>query len=561
MTLETRLQEILKRAVEAGKLPAALFSFPLELEHPKSEAHGDWSTSLALRAAKAAAQAPRDLAARMVEVFSECRDTVLKVEIAGPGFINLWLKPSYWLSALIQAFQKGDAHGRSAFGAGKRALVEFVSANPTGPLHIGHGRGAVVGDTMASVLSWAGFSVEREYYLNDGGVQMNMLGRSLSARYGELAGEPNSFPEDGYRGDYIRDMAKAYREAGLFADLSPEARVLEMGNRGGDDILAGIVDDLAKIGVRFDHFFSESTLYERGDLARALDDLKSRGLLYEQDGALWFKSAQFGDDKDRVLRKREGSYTYFAPDIAYHAEKLRRGYHLIVNVWGADHGGYVPRMEAALTALGAPKGIMKVLLIQMVQLMAGSERLNMSTRAGEFETLRAVIDEVGPDVTRYFFLLRSHQAQLDFDLDLARKHSAENPVYYIQYAHARICSIFKKAGLSLEAFRENSRGVDPHAEGVLLLPEEIALAKRVLNFETEIVTAAQQFEPHRLAFYLLDLARAFQQYYAGARSDKRYQVLQEDPALRAQKLAIIGAVGQTLRNGLSVLGIGAPEEM
>ena len=558
--LYTLIRDGIHAACEAGKLPAEFLSLPIELERPNIPSHGDFSTSIALQGAKIAKLPPQRIAALLVPYFSTRPELVSAVEVAGPGFINFRITARYWIDGLSEGFTQASAFGRAALGKG-RALVEFVSANPTGPLHIGHGRGAVVGDVMASVLDWAGYTVDREYYLNDGGVQMTMLGASIAARYDELQGVPVAFPEKGYRGDYIRDIAKRFLENPAYPLMTPQARTEAMGIDGGRQILTDILDDLAALGIRFDGLFRESSLYTEGRVEAMLALLDQKGLTYEKDGALWFATSRFGDDKDRVLRKSDGTYTYFTPDIAYHYHKLERGYDRFVDVWGADHGGYVPRMRAALKALGVDEDRLQVLLIQMVHLIAGGEKVNMSTRAGEFEELATVRQEAGKDATRYFFLMRSHQAHLDFDLDLAKTRSAENPVYYIQYAHARICSICRKADTTLDAVVSASAARLASFGGAMLLPEEVELIKAVLAFPETIVLAAAHAEPHRPAFYLLELARLFQTYYSRAREDKRYQVLQADAACQEIKLAIVAAVGQTLRNGLLLLGISAPQEM
>jgi arginyl-tRNA synthetase len=480
MFLSALFQQALLKAIDAGQLPPEIMTLPIEFEQPRDVGHGDWSTTFALQAAKAAKCAPRRVADILVGYFDKTADDIDAVEVAGPGFINFRMKPSFWFESLREVCAAPELYGKGTIGEGKRALVEFVSANPTGPLHIGHGRGAVVGDTMASILEWAGYAVEREYYVNDGGVQMGMLGASIAGRYDELQGKTGTFPENGYRGDYIYAIARDFAKDDRYADMSAEERIQAMGESGGARILSEIMEDLKALGVVFDRVFYESSLYKQNKVAATLERLRQAGLTYEQDNALWFATERFGDDKDRVLKKSDGSYTYFAPDIAYHCDKLARGYVLLVDVWGADHGGYAPRMQAALKALEARPESLQVMLIQMVQLISGGARVSMSTRAGEFEELAAVRTDVGKDATRYFFLMRSHQAQLDFDLDLAKKRSAENPVYYIQYAHARIASVFRKAGRSREACLHDSRKDFPDPGDYAFLPEEIELIKKTL---------------------------------------------------------------------------------
>lgn len=561
MSLSKLFQQALSKAIAAGQLPPEIGALPVEFEKPRDTSHGDWSTTFALQAAKAAKCPPRRIADILASHFDTTVDCLDAVTVAGPGFINFRMNPAFWFESLRDVCAAPEAFGKGTVGKGKSALVEFVSANPTGPLHIGHGRGAVVGDAMASILAWAGYAVEREYYVNDGGVQMGMLGASIAGRADELQGKTDTFPENGYRGAYIYAIARDFAEDERYAGMSAEDRVRAMGEAGGARILSEIMKDLEALGVAFDRVFYESSLYKKNKVATTLEHLKQAGLTYEQDDALWLATHLFGDDKDRVLKKSDGSYTYFAPDIAYHCDKLARGHALLVDVWGADHGGYAPRMRAALKALGFSPERLQVMLIQMVQLISGGARVSMSTRAGEFEELAAVRTDVGKDATRYFFLMRSHQAQLDFDLDLAKKRSAENPVYYIQYAHARIASVFRKAGKSREACLRAWRDAFPDPGDYTFLPEEIELMKKTLEFKEVILVAAAEFEPHRPAFYLLELAKLFQAYYTRAREDKRYRVLEADPHAQSIKLLVLAAVGQTLKNGLTLLGISAPEEM
>ncbi len=549
--LRALIEEALRRAVAEGELPEGEFP-SVALEYPPEERFGDYATNLALVLAPRFKLPPREVATRLLKHF-EGDDILAKVEVAGPGFVNFFLKDEVWFEALREACLRGEGYGKCEVGKGKRVLVEFVSANPTGPLHIGHGRIAAFGDTLSRVLELAGWRVEREYYINDVGTQMELLGRSVYARYRELLGEESTFPEDGYRGDYIFEIARVLIERhgrGLLERPEEEAVKVAASEAEGL-IMSWIREDLERFRVTFDHYFRESSLYEGGEVQRVLDELRVRGLLYERDGALWFKSSAFGDEKDRVVVKASGATTYFASDIAYHANKLRRGYEVLVDIWGADHHGYVKRVEAALEAMGYERDRLKVILVQLVNLMRGGERLSMSTRAGEFTPLRDVMDEVGVDACRFFFLLRRAESPLDFDLELAKRQGEENPVYYVQYVHARISSIFKKA---------EERGVEMPDIGEvdltpLKLPEERGIAKQVGLFPEVVESMALSLEPHRLPPYLLGLARAFHSYY------NKHRVLSEDRELTSARLVLVQAVRQVVRKGLEILGISAPEEM
>ncbi len=548
--LKSIVLEAIKRAIERGKLPPVDPLPSIVLEYPPEERWGDYATSVAMPLAQKVGVPPRQVAEAIAE---EIGGGVIKgVEVAGAGFINLTLEDRVWFEALKEANLRGEKYGRGELGKGKRVLIEFLSANPTGPLHIGHGRIAAIGDILANVLEAAGYEVEREYYINDVGAQMEALGRSVYARYMELWGKEVPFPEDGYQGEYIREIAMMLKEeeGERYLRIPEEEAVEELKERAKGIILEGIKGDLEAFRVRFDHWVREASLYEGGLVEEALDALREKGLLYEADGALWFRSTLFGDEKDRVVIRANGTTTYFASDISYHREKFRRGYDLLVDIWGADHHGYVPRVQAALRALGFEEGKLKIILVQLVNLMRGGKRISMSTRAGEFTTLREVMEEVGVDACRYFFMLRRADSPVDFDLELAKRQSAENPVYYVQYAHARISSIFRKAA---------ERGIPlPEGEvnlGPLKLPEERGLAKRIGLFPDLIEEMALSFEPHRLIPYLQDMVSLFHSYY------NKHRVLTEDGDLTAARLYLVRAIRVVVRNSLSLLGIEAPEEM
>lgn len=536
-----------KGVLTSGQLPE------FTLEAPNHAEHGDFAVNVALMLAKAERKAPRQIAEILVAALGDGDGLWKRLEVAGPGFINFFLAPGCWYGVLDEIVRQGDRFGRSSVGNGKRVQVEFVSANPTGPLHIGHGRGAALGDAAASVLDAAGFSVQREYYINDAGNQMDTLGRSLYLRYQELLGAEIAFPEDCYQGAYISDLAAEVveSEGRRLLEESEEEAIGYFAGYGGKKILAGIEEDLECFGVHLDNWYSEQGLYDRGEVARGIELLKEKQLAYEQDGALWLRTTDFGDDKDRVLVRSNGATTYFASDIAYHKEKFDRGFDTVVDVWGADHHGYVPRMKAVLEGLGKKPENLKILLVQLVNLLREGEQVAMSTRAGEFVTLRQVVDEVGKDACRFFFLMRRSDSQLDFDLELAKKQSTDNPVYYVQYAHARVCSINRNAA---------EQKLVPPGQGEadlskLCLDEEMELVKQLSRYPEVVVAAAQNLEPHRVTFYLQDLAAQFHSYY------NRHRVVTEDVETSRARLYLVNCVRLVVANALGVLGISAPEKM
>lgn len=531
----------------SGQLPAVV------IEQPSHPEHGDFACNVAMLLAKAEKKAPRAIAEAVVKHLADPEGLVETVEVAGPGFINVRLTNSSWCRCLGRVERAGDNYGKSSIGAGKRVQVEFVSANPTGPLHIGHGRGAATGDAIASILSWAGFEVNREYYINDAGNQMNTLGRSIYLRYWELLGETVDFPQDCYQGDYIREIARDLltKHGDKYLHLPEDESVRYFAKVGGDVILRGIDRDLRDFGVVFDTWYSEQSLFDRNKVAEAIAAMRESGLIYEQDGALWFKTTDFGDDKDRVVVRSNGVTTYFASDIAYHREKFERNFDWVIDVWGADHHGYVPRLKGVVQGLGRDPDDLKIVLVQLVALLRDGMPVAMSTRSGEFVTLKEVVDEVGRDAARFFFLMRRSDSQLDFDLELAKKHSSDNPVYYVQYAHARICSIFENAvekGFAVPAFADAK--VD-----CLGTKEELDLIKAITAYPEVVEGSALNFEPHRVTYYLQELAGAFHSFY------NKNRVITEDPDLTLARLFLLKCVAQTLRNGLTLLGITAPEKM
>lgn len=525
------------------------------LDIPKEKGFGSFSTNIAMRLAGPLRRNPRDVAAGICKYLSglpQAARLIEKSEVKGAGFINIFLKDEVLFETLGAVNKEGRAFGRSDLGRGVRVLVEFVSANPTGPLSVAHARQAAVGDALANVLRHAGYDVTREYYLNDEGNQINILGRSIDLRYRELCGEAVVFPEDHYQGDYIVDLARA-----LFDDaaqrqkigvLGPEERKAFFLDYGVKKILDCIKQELADFGVSFDVWYSQKVLGASGKVEETLEFLKSKGYIYDSEGAVWFKSTEFGDDKNRVVRKSDGSYTYLAPDIAYHRDKFERGFHKLVNLWGPDHHGYIPRMKAAVSALGHDKDCLAVVIVQLATLFRAGQPVPMSTRKGQYVTLREVLTEVGRDASRFFFLMRKTDSHLDFDLELAKKQTQENPVYYVQYAHARISSILAGADPVLAQAGEADLGL-------LVQEEERDLMKAVFEFGYCIEICAKQLDPYALTTYLQGLSAAFHRFY------DRHKVLSSDADLAKARLALIRAVKTVLSGGLSLLGVSSPERM
>lgn len=533
--------------VKAGELPQ------YSVETSKKEEFGDYSTNAAMLLAKIEKKAPRQIAEVIRERIAACAE-VERCEVAGPGFINIFLKRSYWLSILEDIIRQGESFGRSSAGGGKKVQVEFVSANPTGPLHIGHGRGAAVGDSLANILKAAGYEVEKEYYINDVGRQMNTLGRSVFLRHQEILGKTITFPEDSYRGEYIKEVASEFiaKNGERYRDASEDAAVPVFSLFAGEVLLERIRKDLGDFGVEFDRWYSEKTLVEKGLVEATIGELEKRGHIYEDEGALWFRTTSFGDDKDRVLRKADGSRTYFASDIAYHREKVERGFSAIVDVWGADHHGYEGRVRALVKALGYDDSVLKVIFIQLVALLRNGVPVPMGKREGEFVTLRQVMDEVGVDACRFFFLMRRSDAHLDFDLELAKSQAPENPVYYVQYCHARIKSII---GFAREKGAAVPEDFDQKVLSRLDQKEEVELIKHLGSFGEVVERSAEAMEPHRVTFYLMELAGLFHPYY------NKNRVVTEDPELTAARLLLCGAVATVAANGLRLLGVSAPDKM
>jgi arginyl-tRNA synthetase len=527
-------------------------NIPIEIDAPPKESMGDLATPVAMYLAGFLKKPPRKIAEELV---NSMRDITIfeKIDIAGPGFINFTFSKRYLYSQMKNLLKYRGDFLRQDIGRGKRIQIEFISANPTGPLHLGHGRGGATGEALANLFKAAGYSVEREYYINDAGKQVRLLGLSVFARYKKLLGIEYPFPEEGYRGEYVEDIAKLiFNEKGETYRNSHFDEVSEFFiEYSYGKILSDIKEDLSSFGILFDMWQSERELFEKGKIKEALEDLKSRDYLYEKDGAVWFKSTAFGDDKDRVIIKKDGEYTYFTSDIAYHREKIERKYDELINIWGADHHGYIPRINAVIEALGYPKEKLKVLLVQMVTLLRGGKPVQMSKRAGEFVTLREVIDEVGADITKFIFLTRRPDSQLEFDLEVAKAQSSENPVFYVQYANARINSIFAHA---VEKGINTNKLYDTDITQ-LSVYDELRIIKKLLMYPMIFEGAVHAHEPHRITFYLQELSGMFHSYY------NKYRVVSDEDELTSARLALCEAVGVVIKEGLSILGVSTPEKM
>ena len=577
------LSEAIANCQATGTLPSDITP-EIQVDRARDSKHGDFATNLAMTLAKPAKSKPRDIAEAIIAELPKS-DLIDKVEIAGPGFINFYINQHAQFSIVLAVLKDGKQFGRSNIGENKRVQVEFVSANPTGPLHVGHGRGAAYGAVVANLLDAIGYNVHREYYVNDAGRQMNILAASVWLRYLELCGEELPFPANGYKGDYVWDIAATLRrenEEHMRHSWDEISHALPVDAPDGDKeeyidaviekmqsllhpdqyrlvfdlglnyILDDIRDDLLNFGVIYDEWYSERSLADSGAVMRAIERLQASGHTYENAGAIWFRSSDFGDEKDRVLVRDNGVTTYFASDIAYHMDKLERGFDRVIDIWGADHHGYVPRVKAALEALGDDASKLDVLLVQFAVLYRGGEKIQMSTRSGEFVTLRQLRKEVGSDAARFFYVMRKCEQHLDFDLDLAKSQSNDNPMYYIQYAHARVCSVARQLAEKGYAFDE-SNGL-AHLEK-LSESHESAILTRLARYPEVIQSAATQHEPHQIVHYLRELANDFHTYY------NAHQFIVEDDALRDARICLIHAVKQVIANGLGLLGVSAPESM
>ena len=554
--MRSHLRELLTRAIEktakGGELDTTALP-PLLLEPPKQTEFGDLATNVAMLWAKKIKKPPRAIAEAILKNLEDPDGILLRKEIAGPGFLNFTFAPKFYYRQL-----RDLAEGKGAkldLGRGQKVQVEFASVNPTGPLHVGHGRVAVIGDVLARLHEATGFDVQREYYVNDAGNQMENLGLSVYTRYLELFGEKVDFPADGYPGDYVKDIAEqvSAENGDRLLKESRETAIDFFTQYGGDSLMNTIRGQLAQFGIHFDFFFSEKALRERNEVVQTMERLRDRGLLYVADGAEWFRSTQFGDDKDRAVIKSDGELTYFASDIAYHRNKYERNFSKMINVWGADHHGYVARLKAAMQGLGYDPALLHVVLVQMVQLTRGGEPVRMGKRTGEFVSLEEVIDEVGPDAARFFFLMRKSDSHLDFDLELAKQQSSENPVFYVQYAHARVASIFEQARKNSIAWNAGGHNTVPVER--LELPEELEIVRKMIQFNDTLEESTRDLEPHRIIFYLLDLAGEFHRYY------NRHRVISDDDGLTRARLLLAENVQKIIRRGLEIVGVSAPIKM
>jgi arginyl-tRNA synthetase len=549
--LQQSIKAALAAAIEKAGLVEAGTELNIHLETPKDKSNGDFATNVAMQLTKLAKKPPRAIAEAILENIDTTGTDIEKIDIAGPGFMNITVRKDFLAGVVKAAFEQGENYGRSTAGAGEKVQVEFVSANPTGDLHLGHARGASVGDSLCNVMDFAGYDVSREYYINDAGNQINNLAYSLEARYKQALGMDAEMPEDGYHGPDIVGIANKLAEefGSAILEKSEEERFKFFRQHGLKLELAKLQNDLKNFRVEFDVWYSETSLYENGKVEVALDKLRANGHVFEEDGATWFRSTTFGDDKDRVLIKNDGSYTYLTPDISYHEDKLQRGFDKLINIWGADHHGYIPRMKAAIEALGYNRGTLEVDIIQMVQLYKNGEKFKMSKRTGNAVTMRELVEEVGLDAVRYFFVKTAGDSHMDFDLDLAVSQSNENPVYYAQYAHARISSILRSA---------NEQGFEASLEnlGLLTAEKEEDVLKKVGAFPQIVADAAKHRTPHRIANYIQDLAAAFHSFYNAEKV-----LNQDNKELTEARLALITAVKTTLANALKLIGVSAPEKM
>jgi len=558
--MQKKLRDLLNRTLEQCFQDQSLHKtvWPdYVVEIPKNPEHGHFATNLALVLVPSQKRKPREIAQIIMDHLQGREDFLAKIEMAGPGFINFRLNNREWHKLLTSIVTQKDAYGSSQLGAKEKIMIEFVSANPTGPLHLGQGRGAALGDTLCRILAFTGYDVFREYYINDAGQQVRLLGESIYARYKQMTDPAQAFPENGYQGEYILELAKAISTQTDLSALAPEQAMQYCSEQGMERMLQEIKQDLAEFRVHYDNWFIESSLVRNGLLEETLQMIRSKGGLYEKDGALWIHTSAFGDDKDRVLRKSDGQYTYFATDIAYHMDKWRRGFTRVVNIWGADHHGYVDRMQAAMQTSGPGANWLVVLLLQLVKLWKGGQELKMSKRAGQYVTLKELIDEVGVDAARFVFLTKHHDSSLDFDIDLVKRQDADNPVYYVQYAHARICSIFRKAE---EEGLDAARQAEP-ALARLELEDEKALIRFLADFPVLLESIALHFEPHRLTYYLTELAALFHRYFNLGNKEPQARIITADKELSLARLSLAEAVRVVLRNGLTLLGSNAPERM
>ena len=550
--VKSKLKQEIKDAVIKANLATEEQISEVILEMPKDKANGDYSTNMAMQLTRIAKKAPKMIAEELVAHFDNTKASIEKIEIAGPGFINFYMNNSYLTDLIPVVLESGDRYGETTVGNKQKVQVEFVSANPTGDLHLGHARGAAVGDSLCNILVKAGYDVSREYYINDAGNQINNLANSVEARYFQALGMDKQMPENGYHGEDIIGIGKTLADefGDKFVEMDEKERFDQFREYGMKYEMAKLKKDLEDFRVSFDVWYSETSLYQNGKIDEALKDLRDNGYIYEEDGATWFRSTDFGDDKDRVLIKQDGSYTYLTPDIAYHRDKLARGFEKLINIWGADHHGYIPRMKAAIQALGNNADTLEVEIIQLVHLYKNGEKMKMSKRTGKAVTMRDLVEEVGLDATRYFFAMRSADTHMDFDLDLAVSQSNENPVFYAQYAYARICSIMRQA-------EEHHLTIEHNQDFSSITSEkDIEVLKKIGEFPEAVGEAAVRRTPHRITNYIFELASTFHSFYNAEKVLNMEQVEKTKA-----RLALIKAVQITLKNALALIGVSAPEKM
>lgn len=552
--MKKKIAAILKDTLDLCFKEGSLNEMPMPefvIEIPNDPDHGNFATNLAMAMARGQRSSPRRIAETIIAHLIDGDRLIERAEIGGAGFINFFVATEQWHNQLSQILELTDDYGRNQLGGDEKIMVEFVSANPTGPIHLGHGRGAALGDSLCRILEFSGYDVSSEFYVNDGGQQVAMLGESIYSRWRQHSDPSYPFPPDGYQGDYIQELALDLAEERGLDGLDTREAVELLSKLGKERMLKEIRECLANFKVSFDLWFKESSLYSSGKIDRTLQLLENKGLLYEEDGAVWVTTSLFGDDKDRVLRKKDGEFTYFATDISYHLDKWERGFKRVINIWGADHHGYVNRVKAALMAEGLPDGWLEVLLIQLVKLWEGGAEIRMSKRSGRYVTLQELVDDVGVDSVRFVFLMKDHNSPLDFDIDQVKRRDSENPVYYVQYAHARICSIFRKA-----AERNLHLPEDPGLfVARLVLDEETALIRKMAEFPSLIEEVVTVLEPHRLTHYLTELASSFHRYY------NHHRIITKNKDQSQARLLLALAVKIVIKNGLGLLGVSAPEAM
>ncbi len=558
--MKQNLKQILIRTLEECFKQGLLLSVPLPdyvIEVPNNQEHGHFATNLPMMLAASQKRPPREIAGILVDHLQDTGGVLEKVEIAGPGFINFTLTRSEWCGVVYRVVESNGDYGRSDLGQGEKVLMEFVSANPTGPLHLGHGRGAALGDSLCRILAYTGYDVVSEFYINDAGLQIRLLGESIFARWMQMTDPEYPFPENGYHGSYVADLAEDISKELDLRALGEEEAIGRCAALGKERMLREIKQDLDQFRTTFDVWSSESDLHRSGLLETSLEKIRGKGLVYEKDGATWIKTQEYGDDKDRVIRKGDGQYTYFASDICYHLEKWGRGFSKAINVWGADHHGYVQRVKAALKTNGIADDWLSVLLIQLVKLWKGGQEIKMSKRAGQYVTLKELMEEVGVDAVRFVFLTKNHDSPIDFDIELVKKKDSDNPVYYVQYAHARICSIFRRAASEGISLPEVPGDISPH----LVLEEEMTLIRLMAEFPPLLEEISRNLEPHRLTYYLTELASAFHRYFNVGTKNPGCRIVTDDRELSHARLLLSEAVKRVLAIGLDLMGIHAPERM